>query len=189
MAVTHRDAPWTYDDLRQLPENGKRYEIIEGTLYEMTGPNGAHILTVSNLVLLLLPLVRRLGGRLVTAVADVFFSGSDPVEPDLVVLLPGGAAISPRGVEGAPDLIVEVVSPSNRAHDVLTKRALYERGGVREYWLVDPTSRTIEILTLEDGRFQSAGVMSDDEPVASPLLRGEPFAASAAFVGLDELAA
>ncbi|HEU0116736.1 MAG TPA: Uma2 family endonuclease [Thermomicrobiales bacterium] len=189
MTIAHRDAPWTYDDLLVLPDDGRRYEIIEGTLYEMTGPNGAHILTASNLIMLLLPLVQRAGGRLVTAVADVFFSGADPVEPDIAVLLPGGAVIAPRGIEGAPDLIVEVMSPGNRAHDLLTKRGLYERGGVREYWLVDPTARTVEILTLEDGRYRSLGVAADDAPVASPLLAGEPFAAGAAFAGLDELPA
>src|SRR5689334_9376576 len=113
MAVTHRDAPWTYDDLAVLPDDGQRREIIEGTLYEMTGPNGAHILTVSNLVMLLLPLVQRVGGLLITAVADVFFAGADPVEPDIAVILAGGAVFSPRGIEGAPDLIVEVMSPGN----------------------------------------------------------------------------
>ncbi len=81
MVATQRDAPWTYEDLLALPDDGQRYEIIEGTLYEMTGPNGAHILTVSNLVLLLLPLAQLAGGRLITAVADVFFSGADPVQP------------------------------------------------------------------------------------------------------------
>jgi Uma2 family endonuclease len=189
MAVTHRDAPWTYEDLRDLPEDGTRHEIIEGTLYEMTGPNGAHILTVSNLVILLLPLVQRVGGRLITAVADVFFAGADPVEPDIAVLLPGGAVVSSRGIEGAPDLVIEVFSPSNQAHDLLTKRALYERGGVREYWLVDPAARTIEILTLEDDRYRSLGAAAGDESVVSPLLAGEPFRAAAAFAGLDDLPA
>jgi Uma2 family endonuclease len=154
----------------------------------MTGANGAHILTVSNLVMLLLPLVRLAGGRLITAVADVFFAGADPVQPDIIVLLSGHATISPRGVEGPPDLVVEVLSPGNQAHDRLTKRQLYDSGGVREYWLVDPSARTIEILTLDDGRYRSIGVRMGNQAVASPLLAGG-FPAGEAFVGLDELPA
>ncbi len=85
-------------------------------------------------------------------------------------------------------MIVEVISPGNRAHDLSTKRLLYERGGVREYWLVDPTVRTIEVLTLDGDRYRSLGVFAGDASAPSPLLTGG-FSAGAAFVGLDDLPA
>jgi Uma2 family endonuclease len=186
MAVTHRDAPWTYEDLLRIPENGKRYEVIEGTLYEMTGTSWAHGTVVANLIALLLPLVRSLGGIWRTAPIDVFFAGADPVQPDIFVLLPdGNAEPSERGVEGAPDLIVEVLSPSNRAHDLLTKRGLYERAGVREYWMVDPVAQTVEVLSLQGERFSSHGVVSESGFVISPLLSESTFAATDIFAGLE----
>jgi Uma2 family endonuclease len=78
--------------------------------------------------LLLGPLVRALDGQIGTVPVDVFFVGADPVEPDIVVILPGSRAVGGgRGVQGPPDLLVEVLSFSNHAHDLLTKRALYAR--------------------------------------------------------------
>ncbi len=95
---------------------------------------------------------------------------------------------SQRGIEGPPDLVIEILSPSNRAHDQQTKRRFHERGGVREYWLVDPSARTIEVLRLEAGRYRSLSVLSGDDAVASPLL-ANGFPAGEAIVGLDELSA
>ncbi|HEX5498079.1 MAG TPA: Uma2 family endonuclease, partial [Thermomicrobiales bacterium] len=115
MALKKSDAPWTYEDLLALPEDGKRYEIIEGTLYEMTGPNTAHAAAVMNLIAMLLPLVAALGCRLFTAPVDVFVRGANPVQPDLMAILPGSrATVVRRGIEGPPDLVIEVISPSNR---------------------------------------------------------------------------
>ncbi len=185
MAVVRSDAFWTYEDLLALPDDGKRYEIIDGALFEMTGPNRLHAQALMNLILWLGPIVRGLGGAIFAAPFDVFFPGADPVEPDLLVMLPGGGAVvSDRGVEGAPDLVVEVISPSHRSHDTLTKRALYGRGGVREYWIVDPAARTLEIFTLDRDALHSIRVWSDDETAASPLLdRGIPL--FEVFAGID----
>ena len=144
MAITKPAGSWTYEDLFSLPDDGRRYEIIEGELYEMPAPNLVHATVVMNLIALLLPIVSSLDGRLFTAPLDVFFQGADPVQPDIVVILPGWSGNLPlRGPEGAPDLLIEVLSPANRGHDLLTKRALYARAGVREYWIVDPTNRTV----------------------------------------------
>src|ERR687894_2597688 len=150
MALTKPAGTWTYEDLNSLPDDGRRYEIIEGELYEMPAPIWDHAITIMNLILLLAPVVQALGGRVLTAPLDVFFEGADPVQPDIVVLLPESAAVGAgRGVEGAPDLLIEVLSPANRGRDLLTKRALYARAGVREYWIVDPASRVVEILALD----------------------------------------
>jgi Uma2 family endonuclease len=185
MALKKSDAPWTYEDLLALPDDGKRYEIIEGTLYEMTAPNTAHAAAVMNLIAALLPIVAALGGRLFTAPVDLFIRGANPVQPDLMAILPGSrATIVRRGVEGPPDLLIEVISPSNRDHDELTKRALYGRAGVREYWLVDPDARTLEVLTLDRDALHSYGTFIGEAIVDSPLLEAA-FPVASVFVGID----
>jgi len=81
--------------------------------------------------------------------------------------------------------VIEVVSPSNRGRDLLTKRALYARAGVREYWLVDPDARTIEILTLDRDAFHLAVAASGNETPVSPLLGPLPTTAAALFADID----
>jgi Uma2 family endonuclease len=185
---TPKTGSWTYADLEARPDDGKRYEIIDGVLFEMTGSNMRHGDTAHNLTELLRPYVRALGGRLYNPIVDVFFPGADPVQPDIFLLLPGGATYrSERGVEGIPDLIVEVLSPSNRRHDALTKRDLYERAGLREYWLVDPAVETVEVLALVDGRFQRLGLFSGAATVASTVLPDLAFAAADVFAGFEDI--
>jgi len=186
MALTKPAGTWTYDDLLALPDDGKRYEIIEGELYEMPAANLHHATVIANLIAMLIPLLTSLGGRWLTAPLDVFFAGANPVQPDIVVILPGWSGALPlRGPEGAPDLLIEVLSPSNRTHDLLTKRALYGRAGVREYWLVDPEARTIEILSLDrDSLHLVSSVSGADTPV-SPLFGSLPSTVDDLFAGID----
>ena len=190
MAITKPAGTWTYEDLFSLPDDGRRYEIIEGELYEMPAPNWDHAVTIVNLLALLIPVVQSLGGQVVTAPLDVFFEGADPVQPDIVVLLPDSAAIGAgRGVEGAPDLMIEILSPSNRGHDLLTKRALYARAGVREYWILDPASRTVEILALDRDAFHIAQRALGDDAVISSLLGDATIPLAAVFAGVNQLEA
>ena len=185
MAGTRPAGTWTYEDLFALPDDGRRYEIIEGELFEMPAPNWDHATTVMNLILLLAPVVRALGGRIATAPLDVFFQGADPVQPDIVVILPGWSGTLPqRGPQGAPDLAIEVLSPSNRGHDLLTKRALYARGGVREYWLVDPEARTVEVLVLDRDAFHTVQVAAGEDEAISPLLGDVRFSLPDVFAGV-----
>jgi Uma2 family endonuclease len=88
-------------------------------------------------------------------------------------------------VEGPPDLVIEVHSPSNRGHDLLTKRSLYARAGVREYWIVDPDARTIELLALDRDAFHLAASVSGHDAPVSPLVGPLPFAAEELFPALD----
>ncbi len=186
MAQTKPAGAWTYEDLLALPDDGRRYEIIEGDLYEMPAANLVHATVIANLIAMLIPLVTRLGGRWFTAPLDVFFEGANPVQPDIVVILPGWSGTLPRrGPEGAPDLLIEVLSPSNRTHDLLTKRALYGRAGVREYWIVDPEPRTLEILTLDRDALHPFSMTSGDDTPVSPLLGPLPLTAVELFVGID----
>ena len=188
MALTKPAGTWTYEDLFSLPNDGRRYEIIEGELYEMPAPTLHHATTVMNLIALLLPVISGLGGRMYTAALDVFFQGADPVQPDILAILPGWQGrLRQRGPEGAPDFVIEVLSPSNRGHDLLTKRALYARAGVREYWLVDPMQRTVEVLVLDRDAFHMAQAASAEDAAISPLLRAAAFPLRAVFAGLDDL--
>jgi Uma2 family endonuclease len=183
MTVTKPAGTWRYEDLFDLPDDGRRYEIIDGELFEMTAPGLDHAIAVANLMALFLPMVTALGGRIFTAPVDVFFAGANPVEPDLMILLPNRLPLmSKRGIEGAPSLLVEVLSPSNPEHDRIRKRALYARGGVPEYWLVSPEAASIEVLILDGDLYRTHMRAAGDEAVTSPSLPGLSFPASAAFV-------
>jgi Uma2 family endonuclease len=188
MALTKQAGTWTYEDLFSLPDDGRRYEIIEGELYEIPAPSLDHATTIVNLLLLLAPVIQSLGGKIYVAPLDVFFPGADPVQPDILAILPGWQGSLPqRGPQGAPDLAIEILSPSNRGHDLLTKRALYARAGMREYWIVDPMSRTVEVLVLDRDAFHTAQVASVEDAAISPLLGDAVFPLSAVFAGLDDL--
>ena len=109
------------------------------------------------------------------------------MQPDILVILPDWhGRLTLRGPEGAPDLLIEVLSPSNRGHDTLTKRTLYARGGVREYWIVDPEARTLEILTLDRDALHLAVAAAGSEMPVSPLLGQLPVAVDDLFPGLDD---
>jgi Uma2 family endonuclease len=188
MAITKPAGTWTYDDLLLLPANGTRYEIIEGELYEMPSPTSAHARVIINLIALLLPIVARLRGQLFTAPLDVFVPGGDPVQPDILLLLPASPArVEMRGVVGAPDLIVEIVSPSNRGRDLLLKRALYARAGVREYWLVDPQARSIEVLALAGEAYHRIQAAESTGTITSPLLDDAEIALVSVFAGIEDI--
>lgn len=181
MAVPQCDRKWTYEDLCSLPD-GKRYEIIGGQLYELPSANWDHGQVIMNLIWLLQPIARRTEGNLHTAPQAVFMPDADPVQPDLVLLtVDQKGLISSRGVEGAPALVIEVLSPSNPEHDRIRKRALYARGGVREYWIVSPEAATVEVLVLEGGAYRTHLRAGGDEPVTSPLLPDLAFPASRIF--------
>lgn len=181
MAVTNPRGLFRYEDLLTFPDDGQRYEIIDGELYVLPSPWFAHANTIANLLLLFLP-IRSHVAYLLTGPLDVFFSGADPVEPDIMVLMPDrGSLVSKRGIECAPNLLIEVLCPFNPRHDLITKRALYARGGVPEYWLVDPSAATIEVLVLAGAVYRTHVRAAGDMPVTSTVLPSLTFPASAAF--------
>jgi Uma2 family endonuclease len=182
MATTTATKTWTYSDLFTLPDDGKRYEIIDGELFKIPSPSLDHATAVMNLILLLAPIVDKLGGRIFTAPVDVFVAGGDPVQPDIMVLLPERRGLmTTRGIEGPPSLLIEVVSRSNIAHDRVTKRRLYAIGGVPECWLGDPESRTIEIIALDGDTYRTLIRAKGNEVVRSSVLPDLSFSVSAAF--------
>lgn len=171
MATQQQPKVWTYDDLFDLPDD-KRYEIIDGVLYEMTAPNREHAAIIMRLLLNVFgPLVASLGARLYTAPLDLFLLDANPVQPDILLLLPDQLDYeSKRGVEGPPALIVEVLSPSNPEHDRIVKRGLYARAGVPEYWIVSPEAAIVEILTLEGTTYRTLARVAGEERLVSRVL-------------------
>jgi Uma2 family endonuclease len=144
--------PYRAGDYFALPDE-PRCELLYGRLQVTPAPTFRHQEVVGALHALLLAHARRTGGRTAPAPVDVVLAPHSVVQPDLVYVGPGRAAIVQDAVEGAPDLVVEVLSPGTARRDLGEKLRLYAEAGVGEYWVVDPAARTFEFLIHRDGAF------------------------------------
>lgn len=175
MVMPQTGRRWTREDVLALPDDGKRYELMDGELLVSLSPTGVHQSAVLELFRRLDPFVRahRIGS-IGLAPADLRRDGGQVVQPDLFVslLLPGGR--KPLGWEehGIPLLIAEVTSPSTARFDRITKRHRFQRTGVAEYWIVDTDSRSVERWTPGDIRPEALdGALSWQPPgAAEPLM-------------------
>ena len=160
----------TYQDYAALPDDGKRYEVHDGELFEMSAPTPQHQMVSANLFTVLNAYVRvRNLGLVLYAPLDVILVDTTVLQPDLVYLETGRlAAVSRRGVEGPPTLVVEILSPSTGTTDRTTKRGLYARYSVPYFWLVDPEGRVIESYVLRGGEYAVAVRASGTSPVDLP---------------------
>ncbi|MCL6542841.1 MAG: Uma2 family endonuclease [Roseiflexus sp.] len=151
---------WTYADYAALPDDGNRYEIIAGVLYTTPAPGAGHQSVSARLVTFLVTHVEFAGlGRVFAAPVDVELAPDTVVQPDIVVILSANLdRITPSRIIGAPDLVVEILSPGTAGHDQREKQDAYARAGVGEYWIVDPGAQTVELLTLDQGGYRSHGV-------------------------------
>lgn len=137
----------TYEDYVDLPDDGKRYEILDGELEVSPAPAPRHQAVSRNLLFILHGHVheRRLG-RVYCAPIDVILADTSIVQPDLVFVAAGRESIvTARAIEGPPDLMVEILSPWSLRRDRVAKAALYARFGIRHYWILDPEGRTLEM--------------------------------------------
>lgn len=151
---------WTYSDYAALPDDGPRYELIDGVLYMAPAPNTSHQGTSARFVTFLMTHIEFAGlGRVFAAPTDVELAPDTVVQPDVIVVLNANLGIiTPSRIVGAPDLVVEVASPSTAGYDRREKQDAYARAGVREYWVVDPNAQTVELLLLSDGTYRSQGI-------------------------------
>ncbi len=175
----------TYDDFVLFPDDGKRHELIDGEHYVTPSPNLRHQAVLQNLNHLLHAFARehRLG-RVFFAPLDVVFTRHDVVEPDLIfVSHERDSILTAANLQGAPDLVVEVLSPTTRRRDELLKRDLYERAGVAEYWVVDPVAETVKVYRRAGDDFSRVVLLSatDDDAIVSPLLPGLQIPLAAVF--------
>jgi Uma2 family endonuclease len=141
--------PWTYADLVALPEDQLRHELVDGEHVVTPSPGTVHQSILLNLVRLLLPYLDRVGlGRMLVAPFDVKLSMFTVFVPDLVYFTAErfGRVVNEKHATAAPDLVVEILSPGTRRRDKGRKRAVYDREGVREYWIVDPEACSITAL-------------------------------------------
>lgn len=169
------DGAWTYDDYAHLPDNGFRYEVIDGALVMSPAPLMGHQLISAALMSALRAHVRRHRlGIVVAAPVDVQVGDrATPVQPDIVFVARDRLHIVGRErIEGAPDLVVEILSRSTAARDRGLKFDLYAASGVREYWLVDPDERTLEVYVLRGRAYAPLGSYRQGEVAASELLPG-----------------
>ena len=178
MERTAPPARMTYDDLLALPDDGLRHELIDGEHFVSPSRGSAHQLIIGNLYVLLREyLGTHRAGVVMLAPFDIVFSQHDVVEPDLIYFAADRfrAIVGEKYARGAPDLAIEVLSPSSRRRDEVLKRRLYERTGVKEYWIVDPDLASIKIYQPgADGRYRRAAELSAEagDVLTTELLRG-----------------
>lgn len=166
---------WTYQDYLELPDDGYRYEIIWGELYMTPAPGIGHQKTSGELEYLLRSFVKSNNlGTVLDAPCDVILEpGGTPVEPDILFISKEREAIiGEKNINGAPDLIIEILSPSNPEHDRQRKFKLYQESGVAEYWIVDSEARVIEVFALQDSRYLLVGRFGSGRRATSQLLAG-----------------
>ena len=152
----------TYDDYRSFPDDGKKYEILDGEIFMTPSPSPRHQFASKRLQRALEAYFELRGGHLVfNAPLDVILSEGDVVQPDLLVV--ERTQVSSRGIEGPPLVLVEILSPSRIPYDRLTKARRYAALGVSHYWIVDPEARTVECFVLEGTayRLQTSGSNAD----------------------------
>jgi Uma2 family endonuclease len=169
-----RHRPLMVEDLAVLPDDGNRYEIIGGQLILSPSPRVRHQQVSYQLSVVLGEYIASRGNaQALAAPMDVHLSPNDVVQPDLLVVLAVRAdIIEDRGIMGAPDLVIEILSPSSYANDFLRKSRLYEQHGVREYWIVDPESETVSVQTLDGDRYAIGDELGRDDELRSQVLDG-----------------
>jgi len=167
---------FTYEDFLHFPDDGKRHEIIDGEHYVTPSPNTKHQAVSMNLTrAFILYLEQHRHGRLFAAPFDVVLSDLDVVEPDLLYISHERVQVlTSQHVRGAPDLAVEILSPGTRKTDEVTKRQVYERFGVGEYWVIDPERETITVYRRVQGAFVRVAELSAEhaDMLTTPLLPG-----------------
>ena len=170
---------WTYEDYLKLPDDGNRYEVIEGVLYAAPAPNPRHQRRLFSLAKKLDSFVaeRELGEIFISPI-DVLLPGASPVQPDAFFIAQDNAAEVDEdyNVRGIPDLVIEVASPSTMGYDRREKQDLYAQAGVREYWIAHPTDVTIELLVLDPrrGAYRSLGLFRRESRLPTEVLAELP---------------
>lgn len=164
LSVAHEQAaPLTYDDLRELPDDGHRYELLDGYLLVTPSPNIAHQTAVGALIVLL----RAAAGPehlVLPAPTDWRVDERNVFEPDVLVVRRD--EVGELRLDRPPLLAVEVLSPSTRVRDRTLKQAAYRRAGLRHYWVVDPEGPTLTVLTLDAaGQYVETASVAGDERV------------------------
>ena len=173
---------YTHADLLVMPDDGKRREIIDGELYVTPSPVNSHQKILLNLTYAFCKFLETHPlGEVRFAPLDVILSEHDVLEPDLLFVLNEHLDYLQDWVRGAPDLVVEILSPTTEARDRGIKLKAYARYGVGEYWIVDPIAQVIEVYRLTGEGFHLAATCAKGKTVKTPLLPGFSLAVGSIF--------
>ena len=174
MIVRPYAPPLTVTEYKNLPETGPRYQLIEGDLYMAPAPNRFHQDISRNLgVILANYLAAHPIGVLYSAPFDVYLTGTDVFQPDLLIVLNENRRIlTDAGAEGAPDFVVEILSAKTRKLDLVNKKRIYVRMGVKELWIIDPDQKEAMLYRFDQDPIEPVAKLSGQEEVNSPLLPG-----------------
>ncbi len=171
--MTNPRIKFTVKDYMATPDD-QRYQLLDGELIVAPAPTTRHQRISRKLVQVLDEFVTdsRMGEVLYSP-TDVFFTENDVAQPDILFVSNARSnIITAPNIQGAPDLVVEILSPGTAAYDRGYKRGLYGRHGVLEYWLVDPDANSVEVLALGETGLTTAGTYNQDGVLSSPLLAG-----------------
>ena len=153
---------WTVDDLERLPDDGLRYELVDGVLLVSPSPSVPHQVALAALTFLLTSAAPA-HLRVLPAPLDITFTRTRLLQPDIVVLR--ASQLTGRKVDGVPLLAVEVLSDSTRLTDTTLKREVLEQAGVPSYWLLDPSVPSLTVLELLDGAYRDTACVHGDQAV------------------------
>ena len=173
VVVARSAAKLTYEDYRKTPED-ERYELLDGDLVTASAPNIAHQRISGRLGRWLAAFVEEKGlGEVFRAPTDVVLSDTDVVQPD-ILFVSGDRAdiITADDVQGAPDLVVEVLSPATARRDWRDKLDLYSKHGVREFWLADPQTEIVWVLLPNEDSPKVTAIYGKGDTLTSPMLEG-----------------
>lgn len=161
----------TFEQFRELPSDGHRYELIHGEVHVTPALATRHQAVLQNLSLGLGPHVYKNHlGELWLAPLDVRLGEDTVLQPDLIFISNANAGIIREDwIAGAPDLVVEVLSPSTAAHDRATKLWMHAEAGVPEIWFIDPSAKTVEVLKLQGKKYSVESALTGEQVLVSAL--------------------
>lgn len=164
---------WTYEEYLKLDDD-KRYEILEGELIMVPSPMTQHQRISRKLEKVLIDYVEQHSlGEVFYAPLDVVLAEDIVVQPDILYIsTERKEIITEKNISGAPDLVVEILSPTSGYYDLIRKKKIYEKYGVKEYWIVDPDTRLVEIYENQEGKFVNIYSLNDEGEVSSRVIPG-----------------
>lgn len=186
MAIAVRkEVKFTYEDylIWDLESPDKRYELIGGEFFMVPAPNMWHQTVSREIEFRIVCLLKETElGEVFYAPCDVVLSDEDVVQPDIIfVSKENFHIITEDNIKGSPDLLIEIISKNSAQRDRITKKRLYERYGVKEYWLVDVDKKEIEVLTLTQAGYEIYGVFKAQDTLSSVVLRNFDFKVGEVF--------
>jgi Uma2 family endonuclease len=174
---------YTYDDYLKTPDD-KRYELIEGELYLTPSPITNHQRISRKIEFMLEKFVTENDrGEIFDAPYDVYFDDENVVQPDILFISKERLnIIGEKNLQGAPDLVIEILSENSAYRDIIQKKKLYAKYGVKEYWIVVPGEKTIDIHILKDKTYQIYKTLGEDDTLESQILKGFKMELKAIFM-------